>query len=139
VASSSTNKQPLLIDRPLLVVESLAATHAPVGALDVNTGVVAALLVDCTQNDGALLSDIAAINRVANQACEIGFYLSRSALTLGTGAASGGFGGIGLGKHRCCWRGCWVRCRTQAAPEGRANHRSTGACRSPRAGRCGQR
>lgn len=97
MAASSTNKQPLLVDRPLLAVESLTTSHAPVGALDASTGVAGVLLVDCTQNDGALISDIAAINRVASHTCDIALYLSRSSLTLGVNAASGGFGGLGIG------------------------------------------
>ena len=62
MATTSTNKQPVLLDRPL---------HNLITLTNQNTGNAdywlnnnnCALLVDCTQNDGALLEDIYAIAR----------------------------------------------------------------------------
>ena len=62
MASTSTNKQPLLIDRPLHKLLNMS------GQKTGNTGYWLAnnscdVLVDCTQNDGALLEDIYVIVR----------------------------------------------------------------------------
>ena len=66
MASTSTNKQPLLVDRPLSVLKdtsgALIGTFPPGTALDPQVS-AGALLVDCTQNDGALIEYIYTIAR----------------------------------------------------------------------------
>ena len=58
MASTSTNKQPLLVDRPLSVVKDtsglLVGTLPPGTAVDPQTA-AGVLLVDCTKNDGAVI------------------------------------------------------------------------------------
>jgi len=73
MAATSTNKQPLLVDRVLHYVIDL--NTAAVAAIDVagtNTGL---LLVDATQSDGAIIEDIYAISRAAREDT-INLYLS---------------------------------------------------------------
>ena len=61
MASTSTNKQPLFIDRVLHYVVNLdSATN---NGLDPQGGNTAALLVDATGSDGAILEDIYVIAR----------------------------------------------------------------------------
>lgn len=85
MASTSTNKQPLLIDRPLMRVVRLDNTNMPANVLDPGTATNAALIVDCTANDGALLESIELIQRAPNDTTEIRLYLSTSNLALGVG------------------------------------------------------
>ncbi len=66
MASTSTNKAPLLMDRPLLVIAKLDGTSTPPGSIDPGSGTNAKLLVDCTNNDGALIESIALVQRVNN-------------------------------------------------------------------------
>jgi hypothetical protein len=58
MASTSTNKQPLLVDRPLSVVKdtsgAVVGTFPPGTAIDPQTS-AGVLLVDCTKNDGAVI------------------------------------------------------------------------------------
>jgi len=74
MASTATNKQPLLIDRPLhnaAIVNGSSGSATPdLGA----AGVTGTLLVDCTGNDGALVEDIYAISR--GTAYIVNLYLS---------------------------------------------------------------
>lgn len=65
MASTSTNKQPCLVDRPLGVVVDLTGTYvAPGIAVDLTGERVAAkLLVDCTTNDGAIIEAIQVYSR----------------------------------------------------------------------------
>ena len=61
MASTSTNKQPLLIDRVLHYVVNLdTATNDGMDIIGTNTAV---LLVDATNTDGAILEDIYVIAR----------------------------------------------------------------------------
>lgn len=77
MASTATNKQPLLIDRPLhegsIVNGASASTSTDLGA----AGISGTLLVNCTQNDGALIEDIYAISR--GEDYTINLYLSNFA------------------------------------------------------------
>ena len=57
MASTSTNKQPLLIDRPLHNVFTLSANKTGSTAYWLSTN-NCQLIVDCSQNDGALVEDI---------------------------------------------------------------------------------
>lgn len=66
MASTSTNKQPLLVDRPFLAIKDTSAQL--VGALAPNTAVdpqtsAGVLMVDCTKNDGAIVEHLWTIAR----------------------------------------------------------------------------
>ena len=64
MASTSTNKQPMFIDRVLHYVVNLdQATNDGLDIVGTNT---AALLVDATGSDGAILEDIYLISRSTN-------------------------------------------------------------------------
>lgn len=64
MASTSTNKQPLLTDRPLHeMVDLIGATVEPNSVVDIGGANGAELLVDCTTNDGAIISEVYAIAR----------------------------------------------------------------------------
>ena len=68
MASTSTNKQPLLIDRPLHVMADLSGKSVgPNVGIDIVGGAEGQLLVDCTKNDGALISDIYTYARTITQ------------------------------------------------------------------------
>ena len=59
MASTSTNKQPLLVDRPLhAIVDLKNHTIADGAVIDIGGTNSAVLLVDCTTNDGATIDDI---------------------------------------------------------------------------------
>ena len=66
MASTSTNKQPLLVDRPLSVLKdtsgALIGTFPAGTALDPQVS-AGTLLVDCTQNDGAIIEYIYTVAR----------------------------------------------------------------------------
>lgn len=63
MASTSTGKQPLLIDRPLHEFVTLGATAALSSSTNYNSVVAAGCeqLVDCTSNDGGLIDSISII------------------------------------------------------------------------------
>ena len=61
MAATSTNKQPLLVDRVLHYVVDLKS--ALVTSIDVGGTNTAALIVDSTQQDGAIIEDIYSISR----------------------------------------------------------------------------
>jgi len=91
VSSSSTNKQPLLIDRPLLALSRLDNTTSPAGGVDPGTGSSGVLLADCTANDGAIIDTVWLIQRVDSNATAVNLYISTSAHGIGvtaTGAAA---------------------------------------------------
>ena len=73
MAATSTNKQPLLVDRVLHYVIDL--NNAQVSAINVAGTNTALLLVDATQSDGAVLEDIYAISRGTVEST-INLYLS---------------------------------------------------------------
>jgi hypothetical protein len=86
MASTSTNKAPLLIDRPLLEIKRLDGTSTPAGSVDPASGTNAALLVDCTANDGALIEVVQLVQRVAGNTTSVNLYLSTNAGLLGADA-----------------------------------------------------
>lgn len=86
--NTSTNKQPLLMDRPLCRVRRLDQSST-IGSIDPGTGTNGVLLVDCLQNDGALLENIWLIQRVANDRTLVNLYLSTSNVSLGVTASGG--------------------------------------------------
>jgi len=72
MASTSTNKQPLLIDR---VLHSIVATDRAFNdGMDVSGINSAAPLVDATNNDGAIIEDIYVISR--GSASKVNLYIS---------------------------------------------------------------
>jgi hypothetical protein len=73
MAATSTNKQPLLVDRVLHYVVDL--NTASVAAIDVGGTNTALLLVDGTQQDGAIIEDIYAIARGTDEST-INLYIS---------------------------------------------------------------
>lgn len=83
MSSSSTNKQPLLVDRPLLQLRRLDATSTP-GGVDPSTGTSGVMLVDCTSNDGALIESVFLVQRVAGNSVPVNLYLSTSNQLLGS-------------------------------------------------------
>jgi hypothetical protein len=89
LSSSSTNKAPLLVDRPLMVVSRLDNSTSPAASVDPGTGSNGVLLVDCTANDGACIDSIYLIQRVDDNAVKVNLYLSSSAHSLGVTATGG--------------------------------------------------
>ena len=75
MAATSTNKQPLLIDRVLHNVVDL--NSAAVGSINVIGTNTAALIVDATQSDGCILEDIYCISR-SSAPQVVNLYLSSS-------------------------------------------------------------
>jgi len=75
MAATSTNKQPLLVDRVMHNVVNLDT--AAVGAIDVQGTNTALLLVDATQSDGCIIEDIYSISR-GNVEYIINLYISSS-------------------------------------------------------------
>ena len=65
MASTSTNKQPLLVDRPLWnsvdLSERLVAETS--NGIDLNGANSCAVVVDCSKTDGAMLDDVYSISR----------------------------------------------------------------------------
>lgn len=77
MASTSTNKQPLLVDRVLHEVVDLAGgTIAQDAGLEISGTNSAVLIIDCTTNDGAIAEDIYAIARQVTAGYTINIYLS---------------------------------------------------------------
>ena len=76
MASTSTNKQPLLVDRVfnnLITTNTLASGSATsINILGTNAS---AVLVDCTTNDGAIVEDLWTISRSTN-VYKVLFFLS---------------------------------------------------------------
>ena len=76
MASTSTNKQPLLIDRPLHVQQTIL--NQKTGNTDYwlsNNSCTP--FIDCTQNDGALIEDLYVISREATQH-NISFFIANT-------------------------------------------------------------
>ena len=73
MAATSTNKQPLLVDRVLHYVVDL--NTAAVGSIDVAGTNTALLIVDGTQQDGAIIEDIYVISRGTSEST-VNLYLS---------------------------------------------------------------
>ena len=77
MASTSTNKQPLLGDRPLHITKDLRDKFVLSTSNGLEPGGNSALLiVNCTSNDGALIDSAAGIARPTSQGYEIFMYLS---------------------------------------------------------------
>jgi|TARA_Y100000033_G_scaffold48601_1_gene55689 hypothetical protein len=77
MASTSTNKQPLLVDRVLHEVVDLAgATVETTSVITIGGSNGAKLIVDCTSNDGAIIGEIYSLARQTSAAYTINLYLS---------------------------------------------------------------
>ena len=67
MASTSTNKQPLLIDRPLHIQQNITSQKTGVADGDANpywlSNNSCSLFIDCTQNDGALIEDLYVLSK----------------------------------------------------------------------------
>lgn len=67
MASTSTNKQPLMMDRVFHnIVDLTNATIASNARVDIGGSNSAALVVDCTQNDGAVISELYTLGRATD-------------------------------------------------------------------------
>ena len=67
MATTSSNKMPLLVDRPLHSFASLGATAGLTTASNFNTPSTSlTLLVDCSANDGAIIDSISLISNQAS-------------------------------------------------------------------------
>ena len=73
MAATSTNKQPLLVDRVMHNVVDL--NEAAVGAINIIGTNTAALILDATQSDGCIIEDIYCISR-STAAHTINLYMS---------------------------------------------------------------
>ena len=68
MATSSSNKMPLLVDRPLHSFATLGGAAALTAAANLNTPSPAGcvLLVDCSSNDGAVIDSLSIVANEAN-------------------------------------------------------------------------
>jgi len=86
MSSTSTNKQPLLVDRPLhefVVLGPVAALTDPANLGSI-LGSGCSLLVDCTGSDGAVVDSVSIIaNQQNTSAVRVLIYLSSSPTALG--------------------------------------------------------
>ncbi len=77
MASTSTNKQPLLVDRVLHEVVDLAgATVAENAGVDIAGTNNASIVIDSTTADGCIIEDIYSIARTISTGYKINLYLS---------------------------------------------------------------
>lgn len=91
MSSSSTNKQPLLIDRPLHEWVTLGATPALTTATNYSTIVGGGCfpLVDCSDNDGATIDSLSIVaTEAGTTAAVVLFFLSSSPTPFGITAAN---------------------------------------------------
>ena len=80
MATTATNKQPLLIDRVFHnAIEGNQLASGSASSLDILGTNQSTLLVDCTSNDGGIVEDLYAIARTGSStAYTVLFYLSTS-------------------------------------------------------------
>lgn len=76
MASTSTNKQPLLVDSPLHVAVDLSGRFVGDVTIDVGEGNRAVLMVDCTQNDGAIIEDVYSFSRKIQDPIELPYQIN---------------------------------------------------------------
>ena len=79
MATTSSNKMPLLVDRPLHAFATIGGTAALTSATDLNTPSSAGctLLVDCSGNDGAIIDSLSIIaNEASTTASNVIVFLS---------------------------------------------------------------
>lgn len=91
MSSTSTNKQPLLVDRPLHTGITLSATAALSNAANFATVVAAGCvqLVDCSANDGAVVDSVSVMaNQASLTASSLLLFISSAATTASITAAN---------------------------------------------------
>lgn len=73
MASTSSNKMPLLVDRPLHSFASIGGTAALTTATNYNTPASAGcvLLVDCSANDGAVIDSLSIVSTEASTSAKV--------------------------------------------------------------------
>jgi hypothetical protein len=77
MASTSTNKQPLLVDNVLHNIVDLAgATVEQTSVVTIGGSNGAKLIVDCTTNDGAIIGEIYTLARQTSAAYTVNMYLA---------------------------------------------------------------
>ena len=77
MASTSTNKQPLLVDNVLHnIVDLIGATVEQTSVITIGGSNGAKLIVDCTTNDGAIISEIYTLARQTSTAYTVNMYLA---------------------------------------------------------------
>lgn len=84
MATSSSNKMPLLVDRPLHSFATIGGTAALTSSSDFNTpsGAGCTLLVDCSANDGAVVDSLSIlINQASTTTSTVLVFLSTAAST----------------------------------------------------------
>jgi hypothetical protein len=89
MASTSTNKEPLLLDRPLIAAVRLNSTSHGTATVDPNSTTQAALVVSTAGTDGCLIESLELQQRVANDDTAILLFLSTSDSFVATPDASG--------------------------------------------------
>ena len=78
MSTTATNKQPLLIDRPLhSVVKSNSLASGSSTSLDILGTNESSVIVDCSTNDGAIIEDLYVISRSATPYKAV-FYISQA-------------------------------------------------------------
>ena len=80
MASTATNKQPLLVDRVFHnAIETNSLTSGSATSLDIEGTNQSAVLVDCTTNDGGVVEDLYSLARTSSSTTyTVLFYLSSS-------------------------------------------------------------
>ena len=77
MASTSTNKQPLLVDNVLHnIVDLIGATVEQTAVITIGGSNGAKLIVDCTTNDGAIIGEIYTLARQTSTAYTVNMYLA---------------------------------------------------------------
>ena len=77
MASTSTNKQPLLVDRPLHIVKDLTTRFVDVDVnIDPGAGNRGLLMLDCTQNDGAVIECVYTYSRTPQAPATLGYLVN---------------------------------------------------------------
>ena len=89
MASTSTNKEPLLLDRPLIAAVRLNSTSHGTATVDPNSTTQAALVVSTAGTDGCLIESLELQQRVASDETPVLLFLSTSDSFVATPDASG--------------------------------------------------
>ena len=67
MATTSTNKQPMMMDRVFhQIIDLTSSTIASNQQVDIGGSNSAALVLDCTQNDGAVIAELFSLGRATN-------------------------------------------------------------------------
>lgn len=86
MATTATNKQALFRDRPLLAVRGMNLTSSSSSSVDPGSG-VAALMVDCSAEEGAIIDDIYIVQRVNGNTTKVNLWIGTSSASLNAGSA----------------------------------------------------